>query len=107
MAQQIANIAITYWQPQSKRAKKPRKEIPDDGTAISRIIGNIALSREHKDEFTIELWPHFYSDLDGLNLDPKEVDDGDSIEYDFNGERKLITFEQFGNMVSDYRNSKK
>lgn len=101
---------------QSSNASQPRGKIisdDGDGETIGEIIGGLALSYEHQNDFAIEIWMPFFSELRHRHLNPKEVDHPidqkkSYIEYDqANGKRKQITFGQFANIVSDYRTGKK
>jgi hypothetical protein len=105
----LARKTIASNLRQSVRAQGPRgKIIVDDGvTSISKIISELALSKEYEDETAKELWLRFIGDLDALHLNPKEDDDETYIEYDFNGGRKQITFKHFATEVSAFRTGKK
>lgn len=100
---------------QSKKAKKSRGRInTDDGetTTISEIIKKLATKYAFADWTAIELWETFYGELDKHLLNPEENTDSPdnnkwSISYDFNDERKSITFGQFSNVVSEARSNKK
>jgi hypothetical protein len=104
-----------YSKHQSKIASNPRGIInTDDGetTTISEIITKLATKQEFIDWYASELWDRFLSELVGLCLDPEENTGSSdkskrSISYDFNDERKSITFGQFSNVVSEARSNKK
>ena len=91
-----------YGRHQSRIAKNPRGKLEgDEGQTINEIIGRLAIGRP--DESAKELWPHFYSELDGHTVNPKMDDQRGAISYDFNSKRKSITFGTFEKVVSRYR----
>ena len=104
-----------YSKHQSIIASNPRGIInTDDGetTTISKIITKLATKEEFADWHAKELWDKFLSELVGLCLNPEENTDSSdtkkwSISYDFNDERKSITFGQFSNVVSEAKSNKK
>ena len=110
-----AQTGLQFRLNQSKKAKKSRGKInTDDGetTTISEIIKKFATKYEFADWTAIELWETFYGELDKHLLNPEENTDSSdnnkrSISYDFNDERKSITFGQFSNVVSEARSNKK
>ncbi len=99
-----------YKKAQSEKTRKPRGKICDNNLTINQIINKLALSSEHENEIAKELWPRLYSELGDLNLDPYQFETNNDItkwkcEYDFGDKRKLITFGQFSNVVSESRNN--
>ncbi len=110
-----AQTGLQFRLNQSKKAKKSRGKInTDDGetTTVSEIITKLATKQEFIDWYASELWDRFLSELVGLCLDPEENTGSSdkskrSISYDFNDERKSITFGQFSNVVSEARSNKK
>ena len=113
-SQPLISVGLTYSESQSIKGKKgaeKRWAISDDGDSelkLTSIIENIALSPEHEDWKTKELWPALYAELDRLHLDPKEQIDSDprksSITY---GGKREITFGRFANAISEQRSKKK
>lgn len=103
-------IGDNHSRAQSKRAKKPRgKLLPDSDNTIKDIISNLALSAEHCEETAKELWPHFFSKLDEMHLNPEESADEEKKErifFDYKNARKRFSFERFSNDVSEFRNKK-
>ena len=98
-----------YGRQQSKIAKKPRAWVGDLGQTISDIIGRLA---QNKVATAKELWPHFFSELDQYDLNPKEVNHPTNRAqakylYDFKEGQKSITFGSFEKMVSLHRGGKK
>lgn len=107
-----ATIGTNTRREQSKKAQLPRGKLGDDGEPNSQIIGRLALAAEYKELSAKELFTHYLSELDRLNLDPDEKANGDdwreiTITYDFKDRRKSITGGQFAKVVSDYRTGKK
>lgn len=104
---------IRYRQLQSKKARKPRGKVGDDGVTINELIGRLALAREYMELSAKELWQHFISVLDHQGLNPTETPAAGAdwkksvIEFDFKDRQKSITGGQFANVVSDYRSGKK
>lgn len=104
-----------YSKHQSKIASNPRGIIiTDDGetTTISKIISKLATKKEFADWHAKELWDKFLSELVGLCLNPEENTNSSdtkkwSISYDFNNERKSITFGQFSNVITEAKRNKK
>lgn len=99
-----------YSLHQAGIARKPRGKI-DNHKTLSEFIGELALSIEHKAESAKELWPHLYSELDTLGLNPKEFKHPNDLKkncycYDFNSGRKRITFGQFAKVISTNRKRK-
>lgn len=111
--------AVTMWRyveqyrkNKARVAKFPRGKVSDDGPAISEVIGNLALSKEHEAESAKELWRHFYSELDRLGLNPVEEDDPHDLRkskyiYQTGNGSRQITFSHFSDIVSEYRSGKK
>lgn len=109
-AQQI-NMGKKHSQSQSRKARRPRGKVSDDGETIRDVIRRIA-SRE-PDEGAKALWPRFLGELDRRQLDPVEeghpTDEKKSaVKYDnVDGERKSMTFGRFEKVVSAYNTGKK
>jgi hypothetical protein len=102
----------SYSQNQALKARQPRGKVSDNGETIGEIIRELAISATHEDELTKELWPHFHSELDRLNLNPRESNhptdpNRKEIKYDFKDGRKSITYGQFANSVSRHRKIEK
>jgi hypothetical protein len=98
---------LEYRNAQSKRARRPRGRLTDDGPTMPKVVRRLALKPERRDDTARELWPHLVAELDDLGLAPQSTD---SIEfrnsfctYDFKDGRKQITFGQFANLVSGAR----
>lgn len=100
-----------YSRQQSDNASKPRGKVSDDGETIAGIISRLAF--EEPEESARELWPRFFSELDRLKLNPKEVDhptDPKKSAYEYDdakGGRRRATFGQFAKVVSAFRTGKK
>jgi hypothetical protein len=108
MAAPIYQIGIRHKETQRLRAKKPRSNTTEDGISTEYIIEQLALSAEHREETTKELWPHFFSKLEEAKLRPKESSHSNPRQssYTYNpsdGGPKSITFGRFANQVSQYR----
>ena len=106
-----------YREHQSRIAKKPRGRVGDDGETMSEIIDSLTgvEYNEEMEEFVElsvkDIWMHFWSKLDGKGLNPKEVEHPTDlrknyIEYDFQGERKSITYGRFANRVTKHPKKK-
>jgi hypothetical protein len=94
---------------QSKRAKKPRGKVADNGETIDQVIQKLALNPQHRRDTAKELWTHFGQLLRENDLDLKEIEDPEKLtyEYDFKNGRKKITFRGFEGVVSKVRVEKK
>lgn len=108
-------LGTNYSQSQSERAKKPRAKLSPDsdgGPTIKEIISTLALSKSEEfcEETAKGLWPHFFSRLDEILLNPEENGHDDEkkarISYDYKSTRKNITFGRFSNIVSESRKNK-
>ncbi len=101
---------LEFRQSQTEKAKKRRGRIGegDQSTTISEIINGLANENRLEECTARELWPEFFSKLESLHLNPKEIGDA-VIEYDvlLSGECKSITFKRFENAVSQERASRK
>jgi hypothetical protein len=101
-----------YSRSQSSNAQKKRGKLSSDGATMSDIVSR--LSTMHPEETAKEIWPHLYSELDQMCLNPSEHYDHDRpddhaklvVSYDHNGARKKITFGRFANIISECRQKK-
>lgn len=107
----FAQLGTRYSQTQRERAGKPRGKVSENGETIDQIIGRIA--SVNREESAKQLWTRFFGELDGLHLEPNELDhltDPKKSAYEYtgaNGDRKSISFGQFANVVSAYRKREK
>ncbi|MFZ1007453.1 MAG: hypothetical protein WAN65_11485 [Candidatus Sulfotelmatobacter sp.] len=93
---------------QSKRAKRPRGKITDDGETIDQVIQKLAVNPQYRRDTAKELWTRFWHLLMEKELDPKEIEDPENAEkqtyaYDFKNGRKEMTFRRFQCVVSKAR----
>jgi hypothetical protein len=112
MAAPIFAIGMRAMAAQRDRARKPRGKVTVDGKTITRVITELALKPEYREERAKGLWRHFHAELDRLELDPEEKDDSansenSSYEYDFGNGRKLISYRRLANIVSNCRRKQK
>ena len=108
VAAPIFRIGLSHKEAQRLRAKKPRSKFTENGQSIERIIEQLALNPEHRDETANELWNHFFQKLDEAKLRPKEEIHTDPRKraYSYrpsNGTVTSITYGRFANLVSKYR----
>ena len=110
----LAEIGFKTSKAQSKRAKKPRGKVSDDGKTVSQIIGWLATAEDHEEETAKDLWNLFLGQLGELLLNPNEIPhpSGDfrklKCEYEIKNEiKKSLTFGEFANVVSAFRTGKK
>jgi hypothetical protein len=99
---------LALAEAQSKRARKPRGKVGDDGKTLNQVIGALALN--HPELTAKELWPRCFAQLDELGLSPEEIPYGSGLRksayrYDTSRGTKRITFGQFSNVVSKTRRS--
>jgi len=97
---------LALAEAQSKRARKPRGKVGDEGQTLNQVIGALALN--HPELTAKELWPHCFAQLDELGLCPKEIPYGSGLRksaylYDTSRRTRRITFGQFSNVVSKTR----
>ncbi len=96
-----------FSQLQQDKAVQPRGKVTDDGKTIKDIIGKLAQSQEYTNLSAKQLWPHFFSELEKLELDPEEISATTSTYlYNFKQGQKSIAFKTFENKVSDFRKKK-
>jgi len=98
----------SYGKHQSKIGSNPRGKVTEDGKTLNELICNLATSSEHSEETATELWPHLFSELESLGLNPEEKEVAHESKdlyywYTFKDKRKRITFGQFSNVVSKSR----
>jgi hypothetical protein len=107
----IYAIGLRAKEAQSKRARRPRGKVTDDGKTIHELIAALLSKREHQDMSAKELWLPFYAELEEHGLVPEEKHDPADptrpiYEYEFNGRRKHMSYGQFANTVSKIRRKK-
>lgn len=77
-------VAIKYREVQSNKAKEERRSITTDtGKVNKKDLVERALIDAHPEDSTPAVWPHLYSVLDGLGLEPQEAGAKDCAEYRF------------------------
>lgn len=96
---------------QSKKAKKPRGRITDDGRTMDQVIARLALT-QYPRESARAIWTHLGAVLEEEGLSPAEIVDTEdpqkwTYEYDFNDQRKRISFRRFQAVLSKARREKK
>jgi hypothetical protein len=100
----------TFRKTQTEKAKKKRGKISDDGETMREVIERLALI--HREESAKRIWPHFFSELESLGLEPESIYDPEGLEqwtytYDFLDRRKKITLKRFADVISEFRRNKK
>lgn len=108
-----AEIGARYREVQRARARKPRGKVAEDGRTLSQISRDFVLRPEHHDQSTKKLWPHFFAELDRLELDPSEIAHPMNLSKsayafcDDKGNERKIAYGRFANIVSRVRQKKK
>jgi hypothetical protein len=104
-AEEVALLPVV--RAQRCRAKKPRGKVTEEGRTLGQVIELLVSKPEYGDSSASELWTHFYAELDRLDLEPKDKNQGklnkSSYSYEFGGKRKIISYGRFANLVSKYR----
>jgi hypothetical protein len=111
IAAPIFKIGLKTKEAQSKRARKPRGKVTDNGLTIGQVIGALAVMPQYRGLIAKELWDTLLGRLDGEGLDPREIVDQQNpaewtCEYNFKDGRKKITRRRFENIVSKARSEK-
>lgn len=107
MAASTYAIGESARSEQSKRAKKPRGKITEDGRTLSQMVENLV--KQCPEETAKELWPRLWGVLDEAGLDPKEICEGShgpSYQYRFYDGQKQLSFHRFECILSDARKKK-
>lgn len=105
VAEEYGSLALV--EAQRRRARRPRGKVTVDGRTLNQIVEMLVSKSEHRTLTAPELWPHFFAELDKLDLDPKEIKAANQkkseYSYEFNGKKRSITYGRFANLVSKYR----
>jgi hypothetical protein len=100
-------IAWKYRAEQKRKASRPRVRLTEGGETIHNLIERLALSDNYRSLSSKELWPHFFSELSTLGLDPEETSQAVIYYYSPNGSKRHITQRHFANLVARYRKREK
>jgi hypothetical protein len=107
LAAPVYRAGCSHKAAQQKRARKPRGKVGDDGSTMEQIVQELARAPERRDDTARELWPHFFSKLGELQLDPSDKGGPEPRKryytYDFKDKRKRVTFGRFANLVTKAR----
>jgi hypothetical protein len=105
VADEFASLPIV--EAQRQRAKKPRGKVTHEGITLDQVIEMLVCKPEYRNFSAPELWPHLFSELEDLELDPTDINSTDpkksAYSYDFKSKRKAITYGRFANLISKYR----
>lgn len=109
----LAEMGFNSSASQRKKAKNKRGKIGDGGETLNEIIVNLA--DQHNNEMPREIWPHLFSKLQELGVNPSEVPYATDSKkrkyrYDTNSPDKLaktISFGRFETVISTHRNKEK
>ena len=92
-------VGLKFQDAQRRRAQRPRVKVTDDGQTIRQVVERLVRKLERREENIKELWPHFYEELERLELEPEELECSDlrkcCYEYQFGDKRRKISYGQF------------
>lgn len=98
VAEEFASLSLV--KAQRSRAKRPRGKVTDDGKTLDQVIESLLTRAEHGDSSASELWPALFSELDRLQLAPKDANhptDPRKSAYScgFDGQTRRISYGRF------------
>jgi hypothetical protein len=105
----VFSIGLKMKEAQSKRAKRPRGKMTDDGKTTGQLIEELSLSRQYRGETAEDLWLHFRDLLDKKGYHPQELENSKdpqqqrAYKYKFTSQWKTTSFGYFKNVVSRSR----
>jgi hypothetical protein len=95
---------------QSRKGALPRKILRDSDENVEAVIQRLA--DRYSDSSAKEIWPHLFSELERLLVDPEKEDDATDLSktaytYETAKRRAHITFSRFEDLLAEYRVNKK